>query len=1382
MSKSLFSRLRERITQNGIAARRTSRTSSRRTLTIETLERRELLAVTPLNNMSANEDTGEKPQSKIWEYNDAWYSVMPDSSGTWVWQLNGSTWQKQLQLTADNGYHADVKVDGNLAHVLLFDGSSSRLASIEYDHGIDNQYEMWSLRPSLVNVAVNGSAETAVIDVDSTGRMWVCYDTSSTIEVRYADASSQYSSWSAAITVGSGIKSDDIGSIIAMPSGQIGVMWSNQNTERFHFRIHVDGADPSSWLNAEVAAGQSAQDRGNGMADDHINLAVGSDGTIYAAVKTSYDSSGYPRMCLLVRRPSGQWDNMYTVDTIGTRPIVMLSEAANKVIVAYTQSDSGGTIYYKESPLGNISFGSRQTLISSSSNNVSSVKAQFVDDVVAIASSGSSIRGSRYVVDGPIGNPPPPANQAPSVDAGANATVQLAAGAALNGTVTDDGNPVGGSLTTSWTKVSGPGTVTFGNASAIDTTANFSLAGSYVLRLTANDSSLQTSDTVTIVVEAPVIPPTNQPPTVSAGPDRTIGLTSSASLDGTVSDDNLPDGGVTQIWTKVSGPGTVTFGNASAVDTTATFSQAGTYVLRLTASDGTLSAFDEMTVVVNLTNDPVMVSFQDGVSGYNGTRDTKIATKSANTNYGTATSIDIDGSPDISALIYWDLTQIPAGSEVESVTLQFNVTNTSSSAYDLYEVLRAWDEMTATWNQAANGSAWGTAGALNSSDRGSTVLGSFTPSATGLRTITLNAAGIAAVQKWINDPATNRGFIIQDYANSSGADISTSEVSTASQRPKISITYRPSGPIGTPTNEAPTVNAGTDQTIQLPNSVSLSGTTYDDNLPNGTLTRTWTKFSGPGTVTFGNAAANNTTASFSQAGTYVLRLTASDGSLSSFDDVTIIVQSASPTNTAPTVSAGVDQTIQLPNNVSLSGTTNDDGLPNDTLTRTWTKFAGPGTVTFGNASANSTTASFSQAGTYVLRLTASDGSLSSFDDVTIVVENAPAVNQGPNVDAGPNRSITFGNSASLDGTVTDDNLPGSDVTQTWTKVSGPGTVSFGNANAVDTTATFSQPGTYILRLTASDGQLSSSDTMSVVVNTTSDPVTISLQDGVSGYTGTLDTKLTTNSKNTNYGSATTLDFDGKPDVSVLLSWDLSQIPAGSEIVSATIQVNVTNTSSQAYELYAVQRAWDESSATWNQASAGSSWGTAGAQNASDRGTTVLGSITASSTGLHQIVLNAAGIAAVQGWVNNPSSNFGFIVQDYANSSGVDISTSETATVSQRPRLTVAYRPAGGSGATSFSAPTNLPPLVNAGASQRIQLPTSATLSPTLDETAGPSGTPILLWTRVSGPGTVTFGNAAAANTTASFSSPGTYVLRLTVGDGEFESFDELAIIVDAAIV
>ena len=1293
MSKSPFQRLRESLSFRDSSHRTNRGLHARRRLSFESLEGRQLLAVSALPDFGGSSDTGEKPQSKVWEYNDQWYAAMPDN-GMWIWKLNGNQWQQHLQISEDGGYTADVKVVGNLAHIFLFDGSSSRLATVEYDNGPDNRYEMWSLRPSLVDVAVSSSAETAVIDVDTTGRMWVAYDTSSAIEVRYADLGTQYTNWSSPIVVASGIKSDDIGSIVAMPNGSMGVMWSNQNTERFGFRLHVDGADPSTWSNPESAASQSALDKGNGMADDHINLAVASNGTLYAAVKTSYDSSGYPRMALLVRRPSGVWDDLYQVDTIGTRPIVMLNEAAGKLIVAYTQSDSGGNIYFKESSMNTISFGSRQTLISGSVNNSSSVKGNFTDEVVAIAGGGGEAKSAMFRFDGPIIVPPPPQNQAPNVNAGTDRTIQLPAGVALDGTVTDDGNPVGGSLTTSWSMFSGPGTVTFANANAIDTTASFSVAGTYVLRLTASDGSLQTSDTVTIIVEAADAPPVNQPPSVSAGPDRSIVLGSAASLDGTVSDDGLPaaPGAVTRTWSKISGPGTVSFADASATDTTATFSAAGTYVLRLTAFDGLLSAFDEMTVTVASNDAPTTISFQDGVFpaiNYQGTRDTKITSSSKNTNYGNATSLDFDGSPDVSDLLYWDTTAIPAGSVIESVTIQLNITNTSSQAYELYELLRSWSETAATWNQAAAGSNWATVGALGATDRSSTVLGTITPSANGLRTMTLNVAGLAVVQKWIDNPSANNGFIIQDYANSSGANFSSSEATTASQRPKLTITYRAGGPDGEnpPTNQAPVVDAGGDQSIQLPSSASLSGTVSDDGLPSspGTVTRTWTRISGPGTVTFGNAANASTTASFSAAGTYVLRLTASDGSLSAFDEVTITVQAASP------------------------------------------------------------------------------------------------VNQAPSVSAGPDRSIVLGNSASLDGTVSDDGLPAGQVTTTWTKVSGPGTVNFGNGSSVDTTTTFQRRG-HVCAAAHSERR----HTLGIGRNDCHRgqrrrAMSISFQDGVAGYQGTRDTKLNSNAKNTNYGNAATLDFDGSPDIADLLFWDVGSIPAGSEIESVTIQLNITNTSSAVYELYQVLRPWNELTATWNQAQAGSTWATAGALSAADRGTTVLGTIAPSTNGLWTITLNAAGIAVVQSWTDDPSSNNGFIIQDYANSSGADFSSSEATNASLRPKLTISYRAGGGSAAAMLSADVNLPPVVDAGANQRIRLPNSATLTPTLIETAGPRATPLLLWTRVSGPDTVTFGDASAANTTASFSTAGTYTLRLTVNDGEFEVFDELSVIVDLVV-
>ena len=201
-------------------------------------------------------------------------------------------------------------------------------------------------------------------------------------------------------------------------------------------------------------------------------------------------------------------------------------------------------------------------------------------------------------------------NRAPSADAGLAQTITLPNNATLNGTVSDDGLPnPPGSLTTTWSKVSGPGTVTFGNANAVDTTASFTLPGTYVLRLTADDGGLTTSADVTITVN-PVLP-INQPPTVSAGSNQTITLPTFASLDGTVTDDGLPSGTVTTTWSKVSGPGTVTFGNTNLVDTTATFSQAGIYVLRLAATDGLLQAFDDLFITVTRVTDWIIAGIGD---------------------------------------------------------------------------------------------------------------------------------------------------------------------------------------------------------------------------------------------------------------------------------------------------------------------------------------------------------------------------------------------------------------------------------------------------------------------------------------------------------------------------------------------------------------------------------------------------------------------------------------------------------------------------------------------------------------------------------------------------------------------------------------------------
>ena len=135
------------------------------------------------------------------------------------------------------------------------------------------------------------------------------------------------------------------------------------------------------------------------MADDHISLAVTSDGVLFAAVKTSFDTQGYPKLGLFRRHPDGTWDPLYLVAKVGTRPIVVINEVESFMTFLYSSHELGGDIVYKESSLTTIQFGDRKQLLASSFlTNVSSTGASFVDDLVIIAS-GTTTNGIA-VVDG----------------------------------------------------------------------------------------------------------------------------------------------------------------------------------------------------------------------------------------------------------------------------------------------------------------------------------------------------------------------------------------------------------------------------------------------------------------------------------------------------------------------------------------------------------------------------------------------------------------------------------------------------------------------------------------------------------------------------------------------------------------------------------------------------------------------------------------------------------------------------------------------------------------------------------------------------------------------------------------------------------------------
>jgi hypothetical protein len=116
---------------------------------------------------------------------------------------------------------------------------------------------------------------------------------------------------------------------------------------------------------------------------------------------------------------------------------------------------------------------------------------------------------------------------------------------------------------------------------------------------------------------------------------------------------------------------------------------------------------------------------------------------------------------------------------------------------------------------------------------------------------------------------------------------------------------------------------------------------------------------------------------------------------------------------------------------------------------------------------------------YVLRLTADDSQGVSADDITITVN--PKVNQAPLVNAGPDQSITLPAVATLTRTVSDDGLPSGTIAIVWSQVSGPAPASFSIVNGT-ALAQFSAAGAYVLRLTATDSVLSSTDDVTITVS------------------------------------------------------------------------------------------------------------------------------------------------------------------------------------------------------------------------------------------------------------------------------------------------------------
>jgi len=217
-----------------------------------------------------------------------------------------------------------------------------------------------------------------------------------------------------------------------------------------------------------------------------------------------------------------------------------------------------------------------------------------------------------------------------------------------------------------------------------------------------------------------------------------------------------------------------------------------------------------------------------------------------------------------------------------------------------------------------------------------------------------------------------------------------------------------------------------------------------------------------GTVTEGTATEGTATEGFTTEGTATEGVTP-------------------PIDPTPIVRAPADAQV-LPGEVlPLTASVTYTGQPIDIPVTQWLKLSGPGNVVFANANSVSSSASFDQAGSYVLQISVANGPHVGADTMQVTVANT-VVNQAPEVNAGPDEVIPINEVLNLSAQVTDDGLPNDTLNGSWSSSSGPGTVTFGETSATNTTATFSATGDYELQYEISDGELAASDTLSVGVD------------------------------------------------------------------------------------------------------------------------------------------------------------------------------------------------------------------------------------------------------------------------------------------------------------
>ncbi len=189
-------------------------------------------------------------------------------------------------------------------------------------------------------------------------------------------------------------------------------------------------------------------------------------------------------------------------------------------------------------------------------------------------------------------------------------------------------------------------------------------------------------------------------------------------------------------------------------------------------------------------------------------------------------------------------------------------------------------------------------------------------------------------------------------------------------------------------------------------------------------------------------------------------------------------------NRQPVAEAGTIDPVKEGSLVTLNGEKSFDP-DDDPLTFTWIQLTGlPVALSGADTAMPSFTAPLlpggpGQSATLTFQLTASDGALTSTDEVSVVIEK---VNHPPVADAGPSQTVHSGSAVTLSGAGSSD-PDGDPITYSWIQQSGP-PASVENAHTA--TPSFVAPlvaggADLVFRLEVSDGVLSATSTAVVSV-------------------------------------------------------------------------------------------------------------------------------------------------------------------------------------------------------------------------------------------------------------------------------------------------------------